>query len=125
MKLINRHRQQGVSGFGWLIIVGLSALIITSLFNVYPMYYENHLLKSVLTSVQEDPSIDVKSKRAIWESMNKKFYINGVNSIQREKVKMTRKDGKTTITVKYERRASFVGNLDFIGAFSESVVIDR
>lgn len=125
MKLINRHRQQGVSGPAWLVIIGLFALIVTSLFNLYPMYYENYLLKSVLTSVQEDPSIDVKSKRAIWDSMNKKFYINGVNSIQRENVKMTRKDGKTTISVNYERRADFVANLNFVGVFSESVVIDR
>lgn len=125
MKLINRHRQQGVSSFGWLIIAGFFALIITSLFNVYPMYYENYLLKSVLTSVQEDPSIDAKSKRAIWDSMNKKFYVNGVSSILRGNVEMSRKDGKTTIFVNYERRADFVGNLDFIGAFSESIVIDR
>jgi len=125
MRIINRHRQQGISGPVWLLIIGLFALIVTSLFNLYPMYYENYLLKSVLTSVQEDPSIDVKSKKAIWESMNKKLYINGVNSIKREHVKMTRKDGKTTISVKYERRADFVGNLGFVGGFSESVVIDR
>ena len=125
MKIINRHRQLGVSGVGWLIIGAFFALIITSLFNVYAMYYENYVIKSVLTSVQEDPSIDVKSKRAIWDSMNKKFYINGVSSIKREHAKMSRKDGKTTIAVNYERRASFIGNLDFVGAFSESVVIDR
>ena len=125
MKIINRHRQQGVSGAGWLVIMGMFAVMVTSLFNIYPMYYENYLLKSVLTSVQEDASIDVKSKRAIWDSMYKKFYINGVSSIQREDVEMTRKDGKTTISVNYESRASFIGNLDFIGTFSESVVIDR
>ena len=125
MRLINRHRQQGVSGPGWLVIIGLFALIVTSLFNLYPMYYENYLLKSVLTSVQEDPSIDVKSKRAIWDSMNKKFYVNDVSSIKRENVKMTRKDGKTTVSVNYERRAPFISNLYFVGVFSESVVIDR
>ena len=125
MKKINRHRQRGISGPVWLVIIGLFALIVTSMFNLYPMYYENYLLKSVLTSVQEDPSIDVKSKRAIWDSMNKKFYINGVDSIKREHVEMTRKDGKTTISVNYERRADFVANLNFVGVFSESVVIDR
>ena len=76
MKIINRHRQKGVSGAGWLVIMGVFALMVTSLFNIYPMYYENYLVKSVLTSIQEDPSIDVKSKRAIWDSMSKKFYIN-------------------------------------------------
>ena len=125
MKMINRHRQQGVSGVGWLIIIAFIALIFSAFFSIYPMYYDNYLIKSVLTSVQEDPSIDVKSKRAIWDSMSKKLFINEVRSIQRENVEMTRKDGKTTVAVNYESRASFVGNLDFVGVFSESIVIDR
>jgi hypothetical protein len=38
---------------------------------------------------------------------------------------MVRKNGRTTVTVTYETRDSYVGNL-FIGAsFEESVVIDR
>jgi len=125
MKLINRHRQQGLSGVGWLIVIGFIALIFSAFFSIYPMYYDNYLIKSVLTSVQEDPSIDVKSKRAIWDSMSKKLFINEVRVIQREHVKMSRKDGKTTITVNYESRADFIGNLNFVGVFSESVVIDR
>jgi len=98
---------------------------VTSLFNVFPMYMENYQLQSVLVSIQEDPSIDAKSKRAIWDSMSKNLYINDVTSIKKENVKMSRKDGKTTIQVDYERRAPFVGNLDFVGVFSESIVIDR
>ena len=125
MKIINRHRQKGVSGVGWLVVIAFFALMITSFFNIFPMYYENYQVKTVLTSVQEDPSIDVKSKRAIWDSMSKKLFINEVLSIQRENVEMKRKDGKTTISVNYERRASFIGNLNFVGAFSEPVVIDR
>ena len=38
---------------------------------------------------------------------------------------MERKDGKTTVTVTWEAKDSFIGNL-FIGAnFVESIVIDR
>jgi hypothetical protein len=38
---------------------------------------------------------------------------------------MERADGKTTVTITYENKDDYIGNL-FIGArFSESIVIDR
>jgi hypothetical protein len=38
---------------------------------------------------------------------------------------MERKDGKTTVTVSYEVRDDYVGNLFIGGKFVESIVIDR
>ncbi|MCP4469434.1 MAG: DUF4845 domain-containing protein [Gammaproteobacteria bacterium] len=119
------HRQKGLSSVGWLVIVGVFTMLVVTFFKVYPMYYENFNLKSAMEAVQNDLAIDPKSKRAIWESLRKRLYINEVRSIEREHVTMERKDGKTTVTVTYEIRDSYVGNL-FIGAkFSDSIVIDR
>ena len=69
--------------------------------------------------------MDPKSKRSIWESLQKRLYIDEVKNIKLEHVTMVRKDGKTTVTVTYETRDTFIGNLFIGGAFSESVVIDR
>lgn len=125
MKLINRRRQKGLSGISWLVVACIFGLLLLTFFRVFPMFYENYQLKSVLTSIQEDPSIDVKSKRAIWDTMQRRFYINAVETIKREHVKMTREDGKTTISVIYERRSPFLANLFIGGNFSETIVIDR
>ena len=117
--------QKGMSTPALLVIVAIFGLLVITFFKVFPMYYDNFKLKSVLEAVQNDTTIDSKSKRAIWDSLKKRLYINDVRSIQVENVTMTRKDGKTTVTVNYETRDSYVGNL-FIGAsFSESVVINR
>jgi len=123
---INRHRQKGLSGPTWLAAIGIFVFLVLTFFKVFPMYYDNFKVRNVLESIQEDASLDVKSKRAIWESMKKKLFINEVHLlILRENVKMSRKDGKTTITVQYEIRDDYVGNLFIGGAFTESVVIDR
>ena len=119
-----RH-QKGVSTIGIIAVVGIFALLVVSFFKVFPMYYGNFQLQSVLEAIQQDGEIDPKSKRAIWSSLSKRLLINEVRSIKREHVQMNRKDGKTTITVSYETRDEFIGNL-FIGAsFTESVVINR
>lgn len=125
MKVINRHQQKGLSGIGWLVVLGFLGLIIITFLNVFPMYYENMQIKAALKGVQEDPSIDVKSKSALWTSLEKRLYIDGVTSIKREHVKMSRKDGKTTITVSYESRKPYIANLSIVGAFNDIVVIDR
>ena len=106
-------------------MVGIFGLFVSTFFTLYPMYYGNLKLTAALEAIQQDSRVDPKSKRAIWESLKKRLYIDGVKSIGPENVTMERNDGKTTVTVTYETRDSFVGNL-FIGAsFTESVVIDR
>jgi hypothetical protein len=114
-----------MSSFGWIAVFGIFAFMLVGFFKVFPMYYDNFKLDSALEAMQNDSSLDSKSKRAIWESLSKRLYINEVRTIKREHVTMERNDGKTTVTVTYETRDNYVGNL-FIGAqFSNSVVIDR
>ena len=121
----SRQRQKGMSSFGWIAVVGIFAFLLITFFKVFPMYYENFKLQSVMEAIQLDESIDAKSKRDIWQSLRKRLYINEVRSIQRENVTMERKDGKTTVTVNYELRDNYVGNLFIGGSFVESIVIDR
>jgi len=119
------NRQKGISTVGIIALVGIFGLFVVTFFKVFPMFYDNFKLQSALEAIQTDNSVDPKSKQAIWGSLEKRLFINEVRSITRDQVKMIRKDGKTTVTVTYETRAEFIGNL-FIGAkFVESAVIDR
>jgi len=119
------NRQKGMSTVGIILIVGIFGFLAVGLVTLFPMYYDNFKLQSALEALQNDTSVDPKSKQAIWGALKKRLYINEVRSITKDHVKMIRKDGKTTITVSYQVRDTFVGNL-FIGAkFEEIVVIDR
>ena len=119
------NRQKGMSTVGIIAVVGIFGFLVVGLFTVFPMYYDNFKLQSSLEALQNDSSVDPKSKQAIWGALKKRLYINEVRSITKDRVKMIRKDGKTTITVSYEARDAFIGNL-FIGAtFVEIAVIDR
>lgn len=120
-----RHRQRGLSSVGWIVVFAIFALFVVTFFKVFPWYYDNFKVKSVLEALQADTSIDPKSKREIWDSLQKRLYVDSVRSITRENVTMVRKDGKTTVTVSYEVREPYIANL-FLGArFEESAVIDR
>ncbi len=120
-----RHSQRGMSTFGWIGVVAIFSLLIITFFKVFPMYYENFKVKNALQGLAQDTSVDPKSKRAIWESLRKRLFVDEVRSVKRENVVIERADNKTTVTVTYETRDNYVGNLFIGGRFSESVVIDR
>ena len=120
-----RYRQQGLSFFGWMAIVAIFGFLILSFFRVFPIYYENFNIQKSLSGLAEKEKIDVKSKRAIWDSLIKSLRVNEVYSIKREDVTIERKDGKTTVTITYETRRPYISNLFIGGNFTESVVIDR
>ncbi len=119
------YRQQGLSFVGWMAMVAIFGLLLLSFFKVFPIYNENFTIQAVLSGIAEDQKIDVKSKRAIWDSLKKRLAVNEVYSIKPEHVTIERKDGKTTVTVTYETRRPYISNLFIGGNFSESVVIER
>jgi hypothetical protein len=119
------YRQQGLSFLGWMVVVAIFGLLTISFFKIFPIYNENFTIQSVLNSVKDDQKIDPKSKRAIWNGIINRLSVNHILSIKRENVKIERKNGKTTVTITYETRRPYIGNLFIGGNFSESVVIDR
>ena len=121
----SRQRQKGMSSIGWIAVAGIFGLLLITFFKVFPMYYGNFKLQSALEAVRLDESLDSKSKREIWRSLQKRLYINEVRNIKREHITMERKDGKTTVTVSYDIQDDYVGNLFIGGRFVESIVIER
>jgi len=120
-----RHRQNGMTFIGIaLLLVVIGAIALTAV-RIVPIYIENFAVKSVLTAVENDQRIDPKSKAAIWGSIKKRLYINEVRLIKKEHVSMSRKNGKTTVTIEYESRRPYIGPLFIGGHFVETIVINR
>ena len=120
-----RYRQQGLSFVGWMAMVAIFGFLLLSFFKVFPIYNEYFAIQSVLQGLTKDEKVDFKSKRSIWESLQKRLYVNEVRSIKSENLTIQRKDGKTTITISYRTQRPYIGNLFIGGNFTESVVINR
>lgn len=124
-RTVDRRSQRGMSSVGWIGVVAIFGLLVITFFKVFPMYYENFKVKNALKGLAQDATVDAKSKREIWESLQKRMFVDEVRSIKREDVKIERVDNKTTVTITYETRDDYIGNLFIGGRFTESVVIDR
>ncbi len=120
-----KRRQRGLSSVGWLGVVAIFIFLGVTFIRVFPMYYGQFKLNSVLEKLQEDISIDARSKRAIWDAMYRGMEIQEIRNIKRQDVSMKREKGKTTVTVQYETTSSFIGNLTIGARFKSSVVLNR
>ncbi len=118
-------KQRGISFSGLLltlVVLGFVGLIGLKLF---PVYMESFKIDAALKSVVEDPDIAKRSKKEIYQTLEKRFDIDDVESIRynelTDKIKIVRDKGKVTITATYQRRAPLFFNLTLLADFKKVV----
>ena len=117
--------QKGFSTPVIILIVGVVSLLLLAFFRVFPMWYGNIQIQTALDGIAQNEEVDARSKREIWGALQRQFYIDGIRYIERENVKISRKDGETTVLVQYEVKDTLIAPF-FIGAdFENQVVIAR
>jgi hypothetical protein len=119
--IVNRTKQRGITGLGWLTILFLIGFFALLTFRLAPIYLENYSVKTVLKSFEEEPLITQKSKKEIFNMVMARLNTNGVRDIKRDMVKIDKKPGILNIGIEYFVRKPMVGNIDIIVSFDEKV----
>ncbi len=117
----NRHRQNGVTGTGWLVILALIGFFSLLVLKLGPIYLEHFSVVTVLKSLEEEPLITKKSVAEIRKLVQKRLKVNGVYDMKRDAIKIKRSSGVTTVDISYDVRTNMAGNVDAIVTFSDQV----
>jgi hypothetical protein len=116
-------RQQGVTGIGWLIILGLIAFFVLIGLRLFPIYAENFSVVSSLNSLKNEPQVTKKSKADVLGLILKRFQINDVKNVNRKDINITKRGGVLTVSVKYDVKTKLFGPLSLVAEFDESVEV--
>jgi hypothetical protein len=116
-------RQQGVTGVGWLIILGLIAFFVFIGLRLFPIYAENFNVVTSLKSLKNEPQVTRKSKADIQRLILNRFQINDVKNAGHKNISITKRAGVLTVSVKYDVRTKLFGPLSLIAEFDESVEV--
>ena len=116
-------RQQGVTGIGWLIILGMIAFFVLIGLRLFPVYSENFNVISSLKSLEKEPQVTRKSKADILRLIMNRFQINDVKNAGRKNIKISKRGGVLTVSVKYDVKTKLFGDLSLIAEFDESVEV--
>ncbi|WP_172597679.1 DUF4845 domain-containing protein [Sulfuriflexus mobilis] len=116
-------KQQGVTGIGWLIILGLIAFFVLIGLRLFPIYIEKFSVVSSLESLKNEPQVTKKPKAEILRLITNRFQINDVKNATRKDITITQRGGVLTVSVKYDVKTKLFGPLSLIAEFDESVEV--
>ncbi len=117
----NLKNQRGVTGLGWLIILGLIAFFVFLGLKIYPIYWENYNVKNSLASLSKTQGISRMSRAKIRGLLQTKLDINNVRRIKKKNIKINKRNGAAIVAVKYTVKVPLVGELSLVAEFDEKI----
>jgi len=121
---MNKNRQGGMTGLGWLIVLGLIGFFAVVAIRITPMYMESFSVAGAVESLKSEPFVTQKSRAEIMSMLLKRFDVNDVKSVDPKRdIKIENGNGVLRVTVEYEARRPLMANLDVVGHFKEQVEI--
>ncbi len=117
----NLKNQRGVTGIGWLIILGLIAFFVALGLKIYPIYWENYNIKYSLSSLEKTQGISRMSRTQIRNLLLRKLDINNIRNIKKRNIKVNKRNGAAIIRVDYTVKVPLVGPLSLLAEFHEKV----
>jgi len=115
----NAARQTGLSGLGIVFAIAALVAVVVLTLRIGPAYIDFQTLRSVMEGLP-GPEVHTMDKRAIIESLDKRFKINNLRSFKaRDVVKIDRTKTETKLSVSYEVREPLMFNADIVLTFNE------
>ena len=114
-------RQHGITMISWLVILMVVGFFIMLGLRLAPIYMQNYTVKNIMTDLQQEPLISRKPVSEIRNMLQRRFDINGIDTLDRENIKINRSGGVTSVEVTYETRQHIAGNVDVVVTFNESI----
>jgi len=119
--MMTRHRQKGMTGTGWLVVLALIGFFAMLVLKIGPIYMTHYSVKTVLASLEEEPLITKKTAIEIKKMVQKRLKVNGVYDMDSKAIKVRKSGGVMTVDITYQEQESMVGHLDILVSFSDQV----
>lgn len=121
--MVNRKKQNGMTGIGWMIVLALVIFGALIILRILPIVMEGYKVKSALKSLKNEPEISRMSNKDILSSLQKRFEIDDVTSVKSENISFDKNAGILTIRIQYENRKSLIANFDIVGKYDEKIEV--
>ncbi|HET9032520.1 MAG TPA: DUF4845 domain-containing protein [Dokdonella sp.] len=119
----NRKRTSGITLIGFLMLLCVIGFFGYMAMRLVPMTVEYMGVVKAMEQVKTEPNAQNMSPEEIRNSLYRKFDTQYVDdsAIPPQSIQILKKNNGTTLRITYERRVSFIHNIDLIGSFDKSV----
>lgn len=120
----NREKNKGISILGMLITIVIICFGVMLLIDVVPPYMQHSAIQQALKDIAKDANASQMSKAKLRDKLERRLQVESINYVQGDNLDIEKKDGKTYLSLKYERRIPVVANVDFVFKFNDQVVVE-
>lgn len=112
--------QQGLSILGWLVTLAVVAFFASTAFKVIPHYLDYMSMEKIITSVETDKALDIRTVGDFYNHLSKGMQVNNIRDLNlRDAVKVSLENNEFQVHLKYEKREPLIENLDLVVNFDK------
>ena len=109
-------QQRGITVPGMIFLVLVFAFVLTAGFKIGPLYIDNQFIRESIESLENENYREM-SDRQIQIYIERTFDINNIRDINPRDLKISREKHRLFVSLDYEKRVNFMGNLDVVVRF--------
>ncbi|MDH4567887.1 DUF4845 domain-containing protein [Pseudomonas sp. BN414] len=114
------RKQKGMSVMGWLLVLALVAFLASTAFKVIPHYLDFFSLEKIITSVETEKALEIRTIPDFYSHVSKGMQVNGIRDLDLDKaLKVTLENNEFQAHLQYEKREPLVENLDLVVRFDK------
>lgn len=117
-----KHKQQGITFLGLLILVTFVGLFVYAGIRLTPAFLEYMQVKKALNEVAEEAEGQA-SERDIRISLQRRWDIEDIEGLDVRDIEIARDGDVFTINAAWDVTAPFVANVQFLVSFDETVEV--
>jgi hypothetical protein len=112
--------QKGMSLLGWMVVLALVAFFASTGFKMFPHYMDYMALESMITKVESEPSLDIRTVRDFYDHMEKGMKVNSIRDLDLEEILQIKlENSEFLVHLQYEKREHLIENLDLVANFDK------
>lgn len=113
-----RKQQKGASIFAIIVLLIIAGFFFSVGFKLYPAYFDNKLVDSVLTEMIGNNDELNQSKFLIKRTVQRKFTVNQIR-LPKEALKIIKEGNKVILDLDYQVRVPMFANVDAMVKFKK------
>lgn len=114
------RKQKGMSVLGWLLVLAVVAFLASTAFKVIPHYLDFFSLEKIITSVETEKALEIRTIPDFYSHVSKGLQVNGIGDLDlRDALTVTLENNEFQAHLKYEKREPLIENLDLVVRFDK------
>ncbi len=119
------NRQKGMTGIGWLIVLGLIGFFALLTLRMVPSYLEYYKVSAALEKLPKETGLVDVNPVSIRRALERQFDIGYVNVILPSDIRVKPAGAYYDVTAKYDDRKHLFANVDVVMSFDKTVKVPR